>query len=249
MLTRSVRDTAAFLREIDRVHHHGGLPPIGDITRPGRRRLRIGWTTDGVGHRADATTRALTEKVAARLAELGHYVEEVALPLPETLGEDFLLYWSSLAIAVTSTGRIRKGWDESHLDNLTRGLAAHARRNAVGIPGAIARLRRLGGVVDEFHRHYDVVLTPTLAHETPKLGHLDPMQDFETVIERLQDWVVFTPLANATGAPAVSLPLAQTKSGLPQGMMFTARNGWEATLLELAYELEEAFGFASVQGL
>jgi amidase len=57
------------------------------------------------------------------------------------------------------------------------------------------------------------------------------------------DWVAFTPLQNVTGDPAVSLPLAESANGLPIGMMFSARLGREATLLELAYELEEASPF------
>ena len=59
-------------------------------------------------------------------------------------------------------------------------------------------------------------------------------------MDRILDWVAFTPWQNATGDPAVSLPLATTAAGLPQGMMFSAGAGAEATLLELAYELEEA---------
>jgi amidase len=59
-------------------------------------------------------------------------------------------------------------------------------------------------------------------------------------MSRLLEWVAFTPLQNATGAPAVSLPLATTAAGLPQGMMLAAGHGGEAMLLELAYELEEA---------
>ena len=54
------------------------------------------------------------------------------------------------------------------------------------------------------------------------------------------DWVAFTPLQNATGDPAISLPLAESASGLPVGMMFSTVRGQEARLLELAYELEEA---------
>ncbi len=45
----------------------------------------------------------------------------------------------------------------------------------------------------------------------------------------------------------VSLPLATTASGLPQGMMFSAGAGREGRLIELAYELEEASPFASIQ--
>jgi amidase len=66
------------------------------------------------------------------------------------------------------------------------------------------------------------------------------MQDYETVMDRLLQWVAFTPWHNATGAPAVSLPLATTAAGLPQGMMLAAALGHEAMLLQVAYELEEA---------
>ena len=68
-------------------------------------------------------------------------------------------------------------------------------------------------------------------------------------MDRLLDWVAFTPLQNATGDPAISLPLATTAAGLPQGMMFGAGAGREATLLELAYELEEATALAADPGL
>ena len=78
------------------------------------------------------------------------------------------------------------------------------------------------------------------------MGHLDPTQDYEEIMERLLDWVAFTPLQNATGDPAISLPLAATASGMPLGMQFAAGAGHEATLIELAYELEEARAFARI---
>ena len=81
---------------------------------------------------------------------------------------------------------------------------------------------------------------PTLADETPRIGHLDPMASYEQVMERLLDWVAFTPFQNATGDPAISLPLAESAAGLPVGMMLSTVRGQEARLLELAYELEEA---------
>ena len=67
-------------------------------------------------------------------------------------------------------------------------------------------------------------------------------------MERILDWVAFTPWQNATGDPAISLPLATTSEGLPQGMMFAAGAGQEALLLELAHELEEARPWASIRG-
>jgi len=49
----------------------------------------------------------------------------------------------------------------------------------------------------------------------------------------------FTSLFNATGLPAISLPLCQSKSGLPIGIQFAARFGDEATLIRIARALEE----------
>ena len=91
------------------------------------------------------------------------------------------------------------------------------------------------------------MLTPTLATETPRIGHLAPTADYDTIMDRLLEWVAFTPLQNATGDPAISLPLATTAAGLPHGMMFGAGAGREATLLELAYELEEALPWPRIQ--
>lgn len=71
---------------------------------------------------------------------------------------------------------------------------------------------------------------------------LKPTRDreFNTLLERLLDEVGYTPLNNATGTPAMSVPLYWTRDGLPIGSHFAAWRGGEATLLGLAYELEEA---------
>ena len=242
VLTRTVRDTAAFLREAERVWRNLRLPPIGDVTRPGRARLRVAVVTEGIGKRATPEVADLTLKTAALLEELGHEVTPIDNPLPASLRDDFLLYWSMLALYTVRAGRRTFGrtWDPGQLDNLTQGLAAHSRRHLHRLPVAIARLRRTARWSREFYRDHDVVLTPTLATGTPRIGHLAPTNDFDTILDRLLDWVAFTPLQNATGDPAVSLPLATSGSGLPQGMMLAAGAGREATLLELGYQLEEA---------
>jgi len=248
VVTRSVRDTAAFMREAEAVYRNLKLPPIGDVTRPGKHRLRIGVNTSGLGHGADAETTEQTLKVAALLEELGHQVEEVAPPVDAGFPDDFLLYWGSLAFFLLTLGRREHGptWDPSKHDNLTLGLARRSKRMLHRLPGAIRRLRATSARAADFFEGYDVALTPTLAHETPRLGYLDPTQDFDTVIERLMAWVAFTPLQNATGDPAISLPLATSSQGLPMGMMIAAGAGQEARLLGLAYELEEAVPFATI---
>ncbi len=246
VVTRSVRDTAAFLRESEKVYRSLGLPPVGDITRPGRQRLRVALNISGLGRGADPEVAELTLKTARLLEELGHTVVEVEAPADESFPEDFLLYWAMMALFVLRTGRRTHGrtFDRAAHDNLTLGLAKHASRNLHRIPGAIRRLKQAPRRSAEFFTRYDVTLTPTLAHATPRVGHLDPTQDYDAVVDRLLDWVAFTPLQNVSGDPAISLPLASTADGLPLGMMFAAGAGREAVLLELAYELEEAQPFA-----
>ena len=243
VLTRSVRDTAAFYRESERIWRNRSLLPVGAVTGPGRDRLRIAVVTRSVNRDCSPAMRDHTLATAALLEGLGHRVEHLdANPIPASFADDFLLYWASLAMTLVRTGRLTFGssFDRSRLDNLTLGLDRYATRNLHRVPLAVTRLSRLRRVTERFYRDYDVLLTPTLAEGTPRVGHLDPTADYGQVIDRLQDWVAFTPLQNATGEPALSLPLAQGTDGMPVGMMFSAPLGHERRLLELAYELESA---------
>jgi amidase len=250
VVTRSVRDTAAFYREMERVAANPKLPPVGDITRPGKQRLRIAVCTHSVAREAGPEVRELTLKTAALLEELGHRVSVIDNPVPHRFMEDFLLYWSFLAFALVRGGprTFGKSFDRSKLDNLTLGLERHAARNVHRVPLAIARLARVRRITSRTTSTYDVLLTPTLAEVTPRIGHLDPTAEYQQIIDRLVEWVAFTPLQNATGEPSISLPLAESESGLPVGMMFSAAVGHDARLLELAYELEEARPSRRIQG-
>jgi amidase len=99
----------------------------------------------------------------------------------------------------------------------------------------------LGREMDRFRLDYDVWLTPTLSEPPVPLGTFDsppdnPLQGFF----RAAEFVPFTPLANATGQPAMSVPLFWNDGGLPVGTHFMGRFGDEATLFRLASQLEEA---------
>ena len=249
VLTRSVRDTAAFYREAERIWRNHKLAPVGDVTGPGRQRLRIAVATRSVRRECSPEVRELTLKSAALLEELGHRVEHIEdLPVPSSFVDDFVLYWGFLAMAQVRGGRRLFGdtFDRTRLDSLTLGLDRHTSRNIHRLPSAIVRLRRLRRRTAQFFATYDAVLTPTVADATPRIGHLAPT-DYHQVIDRLVDWVAFTPLQNVTGEPAISLPLAQSGNGMPMGMMLSADLGQEALLLELAYEIEEARPWARIQ--
>lgn len=249
VVSRSVRDTAAFYREAERTYQPRKLPPIGDITRPGKQRLKIAVVTRSVNRDASPQVKELTLKAAGLLEELGHRIEHVEKPpVASSFEEDFILYWGLLSLAQVGTGRftLSKTFDRSRLDNLTLGLFRHANRNLHRIPLAIMRLRAARRRTAQFFSTYDAVLTPTLADQTPQVGYLAPT-DYQQIIDRLSSWVAFTPLQNVTGEPAISLPLGQSADGLPVGLMISADIGEEARLLELAYELEGAQPWPRIQ--
>jgi amidase len=242
VVSRSVRDTAAFFREAERAYRNPKLPPIGDVTHAGKQRLRIAVCTESIVRDASPEFRELTLKTAALLDELGHKVTEISNPVPERLRDDFLVYWQFLSFAIVRGGRrmIGPSFEPAKLDNLTMGLDRDAARNLYKLPLAIARLSASRRITARLSKTYDAVLMPTLADETPPIGYLDPMAPYEQVMDRLMNWVTFTPLQNATGDPAISLPLAESAAGMPVGMMLSTLRGHEARLLELAFELEEA---------
>ncbi|OBG62511.1 amidase [Mycobacterium sp. E3339] len=249
VLTRSVRDTAAFYREAERIWRNPKLAPIGDVTGPGRQRLRIAVVTRSVQRECSPQVRELTLKSAGLLEELGHRVEHLdEPPVPASFVDDFVLYWGFLALAQVRSGRhlFGKTFDRTRLDSLTLGLERHTARNLHRLPPAIMRLRRIRRRTARLFGTYDAVLTPTLAEETPRIGYLAPT-DYRQVMDRLTDWVAFTPLQNVTGEPALSVPLEQSEDGMPVGMMLSADLGQEALLLELAYELEQARPWARIQ--
>jgi amidase len=248
VVSRSVRDTAAFFAEAERIWPAAKLPPIGHVRHAGTRRLRIAVVTRSLLRESSPEVRELTMKSAALLEELGHRVDQLEKPpVPSSFVTDFVMYWGLLAMGqIQQNKRAFAGFDVSRLDNLSRGLDRHARRNLHRIPLALLRLSRTRRHTARLARTYDVVMTPTLADETPQIGYLDPMADYEQIIDRLQNWVAFTPLHNVTGEPAISLPLAVSANGLPVGMMFSAPTGHETRLLELAYELEDARPWARI---
>jgi len=250
VVTRSVRDTAAFLRESERVYRDLKLPPVGDITGPGKKRLRVALVGDSVrGRKTDEETVQTVLHTAGLLEELGHTVVPVGPPVADSFEDDFLLYWSSSALFLSRTGKytFNRTYDRNLNDNLTKGLARHAARNAWKLPLAVTRLNLSHRASKRFFDDYDVVVSPTMSLTPPEIGWLNPAQSYETVMGRLLEWVAFTPLQNATGDPAISLPMGMSTKGLPIGVHIAAAQGHDRRLLEVAYELEEAQPFARIQ--
>ncbi len=104
---------------------------------------------------------------------------------------------------------------------------------------ALNKFRRIFG---KFFEQYDVLLTPTLMKLPEPLGKYAKMRtdlDYVDYMRVSDETRVHTTAANATGQPAITLPLGHSRSGLPIGVQFTARFGEEGTLIRLASSLEQ----------
>jgi amidase len=127
---------------------------------------------------------------------------------------------------------------------------------------AVRHLQRVARQVAAFTEGYDAWLTPTLGAPPVRIGELGTkglVALGERWIARLElgklvalagladqvadpvyAFIPYTPIANATGQPSMSVPLYWNAAGLPIGVMLTARFGAEALLFRLAAQLEEA---------
>jgi amidase len=68
--------------------------------------------------------------------------------------------------------------------------------------------------------------------------------EYAKLYDDVLSWVAYTPVHNAAGTAAMSVPLGWSSGGLPIGMQFATVPGWRAHLFELAYELEAAAPWA-----
>jgi amidase len=254
VLSLTVRDSAALLDAIQGpapgdpyYAEPPATPYLASLSQP-MRKLHVAMTR----HSLIPTTLhpdciAATEDAALLCEALGHEVVEDSPPLD---GETFYTLY-------------RRFWP------LAAARSIHRVDRQRGHPGAVnevepfnqylfeegRKISALDYIVDLqwFHaatrafgqwfagKGYDVWLTPTLGFPPPLLGHFDAaVLGGAAVLDRFIEFLPFTPFANMTGQPAISLPLFWNADGLPIGTQFFGRFGDETTLFQLAAQLEAA---------
>ncbi len=244
VVTRSVRDTANFIYQAERYYRNPKLPAVGKVEGAPEKRLRIGLVLDSInGHKTDEMTRNTVEATARKLEAQGHSIEPVATPVNSSFPDDFAMYWALLAFGMKLNGRklAHPDFDKRRVDGLTQGLDRMFRRGFWKMPAVLWRLRRARFEYARAMTDFDAVLTPVLGHTTPRLGHLSPNVPFDTLFDRLTRYANFTPLANVTGTPAISVPMALTPENLPVSVQLMGKHGDERTLLQLAFALESEY--------
>ncbi len=252
VVTRSVRDSAAFLDATagsmpgDPYAPNPGQRPFADeVTRdPGQ--LRIGFGTVGLnGVTAHPDCIAGTQQVAHLLEQLGHVVEQASPTIDsERLFKSFgQVMTGYLGWSIQSwSQRIGRTPEEKYFEPVTWRMYEHSlQQSSADYLLAWQELQSCCREFAEFFRTYDLWLTPTLLQPPVPLDYF--AYSYETRHQhnaRLGDFTGFTLMANATGQPAVSLPLHWNRENLPIGVHMTGRYGDEATLLRLAAQLEQA---------
>jgi amidase len=241
MLTRTVRDTVAFFAAMEAQRAPRKVAPIGEVALAPPGPLRIGVFVDApIGTPVDPDVRQAVLDAARSCETLGHHVEVIPCPFAGSVIDDFLRYWGVVAWLQMGMGRLlmHRGFDRTKVEPWTRGLAGYfgqAKRAGVA---ATMRLRRFAATFRDVMTRHDVLVSPTVATPAPPLGFLATDAPFETHFERVRAFAPFTPLYNTSGAPAISLPLGRSSSGLPIGVQFAAAHGQDRVLLELASSLE-----------
>ncbi len=208
---------------------------------PGK--LRVAFMLKPVGGGPlDPVLTAAVERTVKMVEGLGHHVEEAAPDYDAAAtGAAFgtvMCANTFTNIEVRAAGRI-PGPDD--LEPVTRlhaeigqGIGAHEYIRAV------QTFHRTGRQLGKFFEKHDVLLSPTIARTHLPLGTVRMDGTLEEYQRGLAPMVPFTAVCNATGVPAMSVPLAWAEDGLPIGMHFVGRFGAEEMLFSLAAELERA---------
>jgi amidase len=256
VVTRTVRDSAAMLDAI-----HG--PAVGDpyIIAPPLRpyleevtsppgNLKIAFTSTGWdGSKSDPACIQAVAETAKLLESLGHIVEEAAPQFNyEALLNAAIPAWTGWVAGAVEMTRLLLGREPSaeKLEATSWACYQHGLKKVSGLDvlSSLAVFNQVNRAVGAFMQGYDVLLTPTLHAPPVQLGYYnanDKTLDAKGWIDKLfYGFAMFTGLFNVTGQPAISLPLHQSKAGLPIGLHFVGRFGDESTLLRLAGQLEKA---------
>jgi amidase len=251
VMTRTVRDTAVML-DATGVEEPGTPYAYPKKERPyaeelGRApgKLKVAYSSETAnGRPAHPEVIAALEATAELLRRLGHEV------VPQGLGVDQRILWGAqnafsganfaagLRRMIAESGREPEGDD---FEGLTWASWKGGQR-VIGMDAlADAQdLRRVARQALQLWETFDIFLTPTLSAPPPKLGYLSPVLNTPRDIGRRNgEFFSYPGVANMTGQPSISLPLAWSSEGLPMGMMFTARYADEATLIRLAAQLEK----------
>lgn len=248
-LTRTVRDAAALL---DATHgpavgdKYTAPPPAGpyadELTRTPEP-LRVACTTRAwSGVAVDSEVAQAVDATARTLEAMGHLVSEASPALDwEAVVDSVVRGMIAIAAPYLMAPRAPQA---SKLEAVSRQILDEARQlSALDVMSALHTHNRVTRSVGGFFDAYDLLVTPTLGQLPAPHGTLqydDPEHTTRSWLDSMFAYGPFTVVFNISGQPAISLPLAQSHSGLPIGVQIVAPYGREDLLFQIAAQLEQA---------
>ena len=246
-LARSVEDLELLTRLLSGADpREPDVPPM-PWREPAEKPLkacRFAWSTSFAGIPVTGDTKQAIGKLAVELARLGCAVEQRN---PD--GFDFDAAWETwgeIAIAErAATGRERSAERVAALNATLGEQWAVARGSAKGVRAGIAeymvalnRRDALIAALEKFFERFDAFLCPVSVG--PAIGHVPfgtPIEVDGREVPYFIAGTAYTCPFNLTGHPAVVLPLARSKDGLPIGVQVLGRRWSEPELLALCRKL------------
>jgi Asp-tRNA(Asn)/Glu-tRNA(Gln) amidotransferase A subunit family amidase len=251
VLTRSVRDSAAFL-DVLRLSQPGAfaLPVYGHsyfnsfAAHPGHLRVAVQRVHPG-GHPLHQDCLDALDR-AVRLCEAhGFLVEDCVPPVDHESVTRSMIKVINTHVAQIIVPQLQvKGvsLSKTPVEEATRRMtAAGSKVSAVEFIEALDTLRHAEAAMAVFHEGFDLLLSPVLAQPPAPLGWLNMDDDSMRVYaQRFASYGGFAALYNGTGQPSIALPLHRNDKGLPIGVMFSAAWGQDHRLLQVANLLSGA---------
>jgi amidase len=252
--TRTVRDAAALL---DAVQGPGvGDPyliasPAGSYLDAMQRPLsglRVALNTEAwSGVPVDPEIVAAVNEIARLLESMGNHVvtERPALDAEAFAAANTavwsvnIAHWVEDICAATGREANEQTMEQAMLavNDFGRSISGSAFLAALGSLNSVNRS------FGEFFTRHDLMLLPTLAMLPQPIGTFNASGGSYTArswTDHIFSFGPFTAMFNVTGQPAISLPLARSRSGLPIGIQIVAPFGREDLLFSIAAQLEQA---------
>lgn len=257
VISISVRDSAAVLDQLAGADQgapyaapHYGQSFLAAATGLAPKGLRVGLVRQLPPWPTHPDCIEAVQKTAALCEQLGHRVEETAFPVEglEFYDTVFTIIGSQTRSLMHLLGRLAgHPIDEQALEARHRViLRDKGALSGAEYAAAVDYIHAFGRRMAALMERYDVILTPTMAQPPARIGTLTVReeQSISDLIHTFHGFSPFTALFNASGQPAMSVPLHWNEQGLPIGLHFAAGFGQEPLLFALAAQLEQAAPWA-----
>jgi amidase/6-aminohexanoate-cyclic-dimer hydrolase len=159
-----------------------------------------------------------------------------------------MLAWTKIVAAGTLLSvRYKKGIDKvkpRDVDGVTYGAIQLGKTvSGADYLESINKVHAFGRKMAHLLEEFDILLSPTLASPPAKTGRFKPINsdfmDYRNGPDGVFAYSPYTAIFNASGQPAMSLPLYWTPDDLPVGVHFAAAYGNDEMLISLAKQLEQ----------